>query len=140
MVSRNKNFKKSNWLNSDQSPDISFERIGEISPARKTEPVMHRMPGLGVAKKAFLAASSKVSARKASPVQFWAQMSNNSSGFAALGLFIDCAKITLVNIPENSWNMPEMSLSAIAPKSNTLGTSGKLSLIVRTKAAADAPL
>ena len=102
MVSRNKNFKKSNWLYADQSPDISFERIGEISPARKTDPVMHRIPGLGVAKKAFLAASSKVSPRKVSPVLFWAQMSNNSSVFAALGLFIDCAKITLVNIPENS--------------------------------------
>ena len=49
-------------------------------------------------------------------------------------------KHTLVNIPENSLNMPEMSLSALAPKSNTLGTSGKLSLIVRTNAAADAPL
>ena len=102
MVSRNKNFKKSNLLNADQSPDISFERIGEISPARNTDPVMHRIPGLGVTKNAFLAASSKVPLRKASAVQFWAHISDNSAGFDALGLFIDCAKITLVNIPENS--------------------------------------
>ena len=101
---------------------------------------MHRIPGLGVTKNAFLAASSKVPLRKASAVQFWAHISDNSAGFDALGLFIDCAKITLVNIPENSLNMPEMSLSELAPKSNTRGTSGKLSLSVRTNAPAEAPL